>query len=563
MKKLVFLSVLFLFLFNSQFAAAISQNFALNIGTSATACCFYDVTIPDCCEASLAIDGNTSVTRWNAPGYGTPSNPHWLIVDLGNVFSVNEIKLFTVQENLYGTAGLYVSYILYISTDSINWVRVDTGNLIDTYDPIKIVSLNGVPFQYAKYEVIGGNHWAHLVEMEIWGEGNSNESPVANAGADQTVHVGDTVTLDGSASSDPDNNVPLSYSWSINSKPSGSAAILSDNDIVNPTFVPDLVGDYSIELTVTDSLGAVSTPPASVIISTENSCPTADAGDDQAIHTTIFPISVSLDGTQSCDEDDNTDLTYNWKIVSQPAGSTASFDSNTVAEPVLSIDTIGDYVISLEVNDGWCISTADKVTISFANVPPVANAGTSQSVIIGDVVIFDGSGSSDADGDMITYNWSIVSKPTGSLSELSEATVVSPSFTPDLAGAYVIQLVVNDGLLHSEPASVQVQVITKVDAAILAVQGLADQIAALSGSDFKNANMKNALLNKLNAVMSKIDAENYKGALSQIENDILGKTNGCAETGKVDKNDWIRNCTAQDLVYVLVIDVIDVLETLL
>jgi len=81
-----------------------------------------------------------------------------------------------------------------------------------------------------------------------------NEPPVADAGPDQTVNVGDLVQLDGSGSYDPDGD-PLSYSWTFISKPAGSSATLSDPSSVNPTFTADLAGEYLLKLTVDDGRG--------------------------------------------------------------------------------------------------------------------------------------------------------------------------------------------------------------------------------------------------------------------------------------------------------------------
>jgi hypothetical protein len=83
--------------------------------------------------------------------------------------------------------------------------------------------------------------------------------------------------------------------------------------------------------------------------------------------------------------------------------------------------------------------------LSPANTAPVANAGIDQSVAVGALVALDGIASSDADGDALSYSWLLTSKPVGSIAVLSSSTAVKPTFTADVAGAYVVNLVVNDG----------------------------------------------------------------------------------------------------------------------
>jgi len=85
------------------------------------------------------------------------------------------------------------------------------------------------------------------------------------------------------------------------------------------------------------------------------------------------------------------------------------------------------------------------ITASFAldNQPPVANAGADQSVLVNDSVTLDGSGSSDADGDSLSFSWSFVSKPNGSSATLSDTTATTPSFLVDAAGDYVLQEIAN------------------------------------------------------------------------------------------------------------------------
>ena len=84
------------------------------------------------------------------------------------------------------------------------------------------------------------------------------------------------------------------------------------------------------------------------------------------------------------------------------------------------------------------------------NIPPVADAGLDQTVDVGDTVTLDGSGSTDADSDPLTYSW-VLSVPGGSGAVLSDTAAVGPNFVPDVAGTYTATLIVNDGTDDSAP----------------------------------------------------------------------------------------------------------------
>lgn len=88
------------------------------------------------------------------------------------------------------------------------------------------------------------------------------------------------------------------------------------------------------------------------------------------------------------------------------------------------------------------------------NVAPVANAGTNQRVFTGSSVTLDGSGSSDLDGDLLTYQWSLIGKPSTSQASLNQTNLFNPTFNADVEGDYVAQLIVNDGQLSSAPNQV-------------------------------------------------------------------------------------------------------------
>ena len=185
-----------------------------------------------------------------------------------------------------------------------------------------------------------------------------------------------------------------------------------------------------------------------------NDTPIANAGRDQG---SIRPGTlITLNGSASSDPDGDP-LTYSWSFVTRPAGSDAVLAKATTVSPTFTLDLVGDYVVQLVVNDGRVNSAPDSVIVSTGNVAPVADAGPNQGGLLpGATVILDGSGSFDANGDVITYSWTFLSQPAGSTATLAGPTTVSPTFTVDRDGTYVVQLIVNDGTVNSLPDTVMI-----------------------------------------------------------------------------------------------------------
>jgi hypothetical protein len=274
-------------------------------------------------------------------------------------------------------------------------------------------------------------------------------APVANAGANRTAKIGDTVILDGSASTNPSGYGSLSYNWKLTSTPPGSSTVLYWYDTVKPQFTVDVPGNYVLTLTVSNGGGS---DTAIVTVSTTNTPPVANAGPNR---TVAVGATATLNGSGSSDVDGDP-LTYSWTILSRPAGSTAVLIAPNTVAPLFVVDVAGSYDIRLVVNDGKVNSLPSDVFITTQNTAPVANAGTNQIQAVGALVQLDGSRSTDVDGDALTYQWSLVTVPPGSAAALSSLTAVKPTFTADRAGTYVAQLIVNDGKVSSAPATVQI-----------------------------------------------------------------------------------------------------------
>ena len=95
------------------------------------------------------------------------------------------------------------------------------------------------------------------------------------------------------------------------------------------------------------------------------------------------------------------------------------------------------------------------------NSPPVAVINLDQTAFTGNTVNLDGSGSSDPDGDPLTFQWFLGSVPAGSAAELSDPAIIAPTFVADIAGEYMVHLIVNDGMQDSTLDSVLLNVTLK------------------------------------------------------------------------------------------------------
>lgn len=264
----------------------------------------------------------------------------------------------------------------------------------------------------------------------------------SSGGADTTAPV---ITLNG------DNPMTLVVG-AIYNEPDATAVDDVDGNIpvvITGSVDTSTVGTYSMTYTATDSSNNTATKTR--VVNITNTAPVANAGEDQSVHV---GDTVTLDGSSSSDSDNHT-LTYKWSFTSLPLDSTTSLSNDTAEKPTFVANVNGTYVLSLIVNDGTVDSSADSVTV-YANTMPLADAGADQNVLTSSIVTLDGSGSSDADNDNLTYSWNLTSKPTGSNATLSNITVTNPTFTADIDGTYIIQLIVNDGTENSNADSVTI-----------------------------------------------------------------------------------------------------------
>jgi hypothetical protein len=168
--------------------------------------------------------------------------------------------------------------------------------------------------------------------------------------------------------------------------------------------------------------------------------PSANAGPDQVVVVSPLAEKVQLNGTASVGAD-----SYTWSSVAYPAGAEPDFfaivdnTTTTHSSPWFIPDVEGNYELQLQINGDVDLTDTVVVDVSF----PKADAGSTATIpfydTTGDPIVLDGTGSTGAD----SYYWDWDSLPTGSNAILTKRDTATPEFRPDLAGDYVIKLIIN------------------------------------------------------------------------------------------------------------------------
>ncbi len=231
----------------------------------------------------------------------------------------------------------------------------------------------------------------------------ANQAPVATISAptaNVTIAQGGTVTFQG-AGADPDNNLPLTYSWNF-----GGGATNSTQQ--NPgAVVFATAGTFTVTFTVTDSLGLASAPVTRTVTVTgaANQTPTATISAPAANVTIAQGGTVTFQGA-GADPDNNLPLSYSWNF---GGGAPNSTQQNPGA---VTFATAGTFTVTFRVADSLGLVSAPvtrTVTVTAAaNQAPTATIGApaaNVTIAQGGTVTFQGTGTDPDNNLPLTYNW--------------------------------------------------------------------------------------------------------------------------------------------------------------
>ena len=214
--------------------------------------------------------------------------------------------------------------------------------------------------------------------------------------------------------------------------------------------------------------------------------------------TTFAPDTTNPDqpGAPDLTAVSQTEIDLAWDPVSDNVGVTgykvyrdsvylASTDNTALSDTELSPGTSYCYQVAAfdeagnlsDLSDEACIATQEP-----PNEPPVASLSSPATVQVGSPANFDGSASSDPNGDLLGYQWELVTAPFRSFVSVSPVGDGSSAvITPDIAGTYEVELTVDDGEYLSDPASTSVLAITGT------LQPDTEPNGVANSNDFSNA----------------------------------------------------------------------------
>jgi PKD repeat protein len=255
--------------------------------------------------------------------------------------------------------------------------------------------------------------------------------------------VNNAIDFDALGSSDTDGTI-VGYRWDFTNDGTYDTGWLTS---ATTTHSYSAIGTYTVNLQVKDNAGGTDNDTASATITSEGGAiPTADVNglySGYVNHPVTFSSSGSIGGSEG------TIVSWYWTF----GDGTVSSQQN----PTHAYTSSGTFTVTLKVTNNYGQTDTDTTSATITELSPdqilpVADAGGPYSGVVGTPITFDGSGSNDLDGTIVSYLWNFGDSTTG--------TGVSPTHTFTIPGNYMVILTVtdNESLTHSNSTTVSINV---------------------------------------------------------------------------------------------------------
>lgn len=306
-----------------------------------------------------------------------------------------------------------------VATIQIELLSGNPSIFIEPYLPRRVVQITA--FGTSCMAMEGDNTYKLSLD---WHDADGIGPLRAAAGGPYEVQAGRILTVDGSGSRSP-TGAPLTYQWSFGDGATATTAVAS-HAYASP-------GDYPLILSVQENTASNSDTTNVHVVA-----PAAPFARITGPVVAYVGVGVTLDGSLSYDPDGDA-LRHSWDF----GDGSARVD---FVKATHTYGAAGAYTVTLAVNDGMLSDTATRqLSIYAVPHPPVAVVGGPYSGMIGRLISFDGTHSSDPDGDPLQYLWSFGDRSSG--------TGAATGHVYSAPGVYTVGLTVNDGGLTSSAAT--------------------------------------------------------------------------------------------------------------
>ncbi|GGW32916.1 PKD domain-containing protein [Arenibacter certesii] len=301
------------------------------------------------------------------------------------------------------------------------------------------IDIQGKPFPIGNYTLVTSTTSGvqQTFNFAVVSGPPANVPPVVSLVGNTDNAVPYKINFSSAGSTDNDGRI-ASYSWDF-----GDGNTSTEQ---NPSHTYSVGGSYIISLTLTDDDGATSTKSISVtaVDPTINQPPIVVASASPTIGAAPLLVNFSSSGSNDAD---GAIVSYEWNFGD---GNTSSllYPSNTYNTP-------GSYNVSLTLTDDDNATSIKNISITvldpIANQAPIAVARATPAIGTAPLIVaFSSSGSSDADGSIVSYEWNFGDGGT--------STQANPSHTYVNPGNYVSTLTITDDEGANDIVSVQVKV---------------------------------------------------------------------------------------------------------
>ncbi len=254
----------------------------------------------------------------------------------------------------------------------------------------------------------------------------------------------------------------------------------------------------------------------------------------------FFGRHVAIDNNQIAISSDLADEVHVFDAVSGEL-------LQTLSPPVV----LGVFGRSLSINqDRLLVGSGSTVYLysEESNQPPIADAGPDRSSPVGQVVLLNGTLSSDPNGDELSFLWQVESSPPESSAQPTHPLSAISLFIPDVPGSYVLSLTVDDQKGGTDADLITIDALTNEEAALALLAELLAIIDSTADDAFKTKGNRQAFTNLISQAIATLESGNIKNALHKIES-ARSRTDGCIIDGSPDSNgpqsDWVINCSTQ------------------